>query len=43
MTTALRPTKISLGDTDEMSIFYVIPDDQLVPDLHPTLGAGAVS
>ncbi|WP_226351809.1 thioesterase family protein [Pseudonocardia sp. ICBG601] len=22
-----------------MSIFYVVPDDQLVPDLHPTLGA----
>ncbi|WP_226358637.1 thioesterase family protein [Pseudonocardia sp. ICBG601] len=41
MTTALRPTKTSrsTGAGAEMSIFYVVPDDQLVPDLHPTLDA----
>ncbi|MBN9754969.1 MULTISPECIES: thioesterase family protein [unclassified Pseudonocardia] len=39
MTTALRPTRTGRGTSDEMSIFYVVPDDQLVPDLHPTLGA----
>ncbi|WP_224389065.1 hypothetical protein [Pseudonocardia sp. ICBG1293] len=40
MTTALRSARASRSRADgEMSIFYVVPDDQLVPDLHPTLGA----
>ncbi|WP_224392866.1 thioesterase family protein [Pseudonocardia sp. ICBG1293] len=37
-TTCTRPSNTD-DSSDDVSLFYVVPPDQLVPDLHPHLGA----